>query len=96
MLSRASLFALNPRQPLAQLYHSSWDARNGLNGSVTALAQTTDGYLWVGTTDGLYGTDVRLTVPGSIIFQTSSPLRQGLPAKMRTLFRMKGQESNLD
>src|SRR5712671_3215140 len=55
--SRASLFALDPRQALAQLYHSSWDARNGLNGSVTALAQTTDGYLWVGTTDGLYRFD---------------------------------------
>jgi hypothetical protein len=40
----SSLFALDPRQPLAQLYHSSWNSRNGLIGSVTALAQTTDGY----------------------------------------------------
>ena len=49
----ASIFALDPHQPLSQLYHSSWNARQGVNGSVTALAQTTDGYLWVGTTDGL-------------------------------------------
>jgi signal transduction histidine kinase/ligand-binding sensor domain-containing protein len=57
MLFRAPLSAINPHPPLAQLYHSSWNARNGLDGSVTALAQTTDGYLWVGTTDGLYRFD---------------------------------------
>jgi hypothetical protein len=27
-------FALDPNQPLNQLYHSSWNAKNGLNGSV--------------------------------------------------------------
>jgi ligand-binding sensor domain-containing protein len=46
-------FALNPHQPLAQPYHTSWNAKQGVSGNVTALAQTTDGYLWVGTTDGL-------------------------------------------
>jgi streptogramin lyase len=45
--------ALNPSQPLAQFYHTSWNAKQGVTGNVTALAQTTDGYLWVGTTDGL-------------------------------------------
>ena len=45
--------ALKPSQPLAQFYHSSWNAKQGVTGNVTALAQTTDGYLWVGTTDGL-------------------------------------------
>lgn len=53
----APLFAIDPHQPLAQLYHTSWSAKQGLNGSVTALAQTTDGYLWVGTTDGLFRFD---------------------------------------
>ena len=52
-----SVFALDPQQPLTQLYHSSWNAKNGLNGSVNALAQTTDGFLWIGTTDGLYRFD---------------------------------------
>jgi signal transduction histidine kinase/streptogramin lyase len=42
------------------------------------------------------GTDIRLIVPGGIIFQTSGPSRQGLLAKVRTLFRMKGQISHLD
>jgi signal transduction histidine kinase/ligand-binding sensor domain-containing protein len=46
-------FALDPHQPLEHLYHTSWSARQGVSGNVTALAQTTDGYLWVGTTDGL-------------------------------------------
>lgn len=43
-----------------------------------------------------FGTEIRLIVPGVLIFQTSDPVRQGLLAKMRTLFRLKGQDSNLD
>jgi signal transduction histidine kinase/ligand-binding sensor domain-containing protein len=57
VLFSPSVFALDPNQPLTQLYHSSWNAKNGLNGSVNALAQTTDGFLWIGTTDGLYRFD---------------------------------------
>jgi ligand-binding sensor domain-containing protein len=53
----APMLALDPHQPLAQLYHTSWNAKNGLNGSVLALAQTTDGFLWIGTTDGLFRFD---------------------------------------
>ena len=52
-----SLLALDPDQPITQLYHSSWNAKNGLTGAVMALEQTTDGYLWVGTTDGLFRFD---------------------------------------
>lgn len=57
VLLSSSVFALDPNQPLTQLYHSSWNAKDGLNGSVNALAQTTDGFLWIGTTDGLYRFD---------------------------------------
>ncbi|QNI30486.1 PAS domain-containing protein [Alloacidobacterium dinghuense] len=52
-LQCSSAFALDPHEPIAQLYHTSWNAKEGVSGNVTALAQTTDGYLWVGTTDGL-------------------------------------------
>ncbi|HEX5423325.1 MAG TPA: two-component regulator propeller domain-containing protein [Bryobacteraceae bacterium] len=52
-----SLFALDPLQSLNQLYHTAWGAKNGITGEVEALAQTTDGYLWVGTTDGLFRFD---------------------------------------
>jgi hypothetical protein len=45
--------ALDPSQPLGQLYHTSWNAKDGLNGSITALAQTQNGFLWIGTSDGL-------------------------------------------
>ena len=51
------LLALDPNQPLGQLYHTSWNAKDGLNGSVTALAQTQDGFLWIGTSDGLFRFD---------------------------------------
>jgi signal transduction histidine kinase/ligand-binding sensor domain-containing protein len=43
-----------------------------------------------------FGTEIKLIVPGGIIFRTSSPNRHALYAKMRTLFRLKGQDSNLD
>jgi signal transduction histidine kinase/ligand-binding sensor domain-containing protein len=49
----SSTFALDPNQPLSQLHHTSWNARQGVSGNVTALVQTTDGYLWLGTTEGL-------------------------------------------
>src|SRR3984885_984780 len=43
--------------PIAQMYHSAWTAKDGLRGVVNSLAQTEDGFLWVGTTEGLYRFD---------------------------------------
>ena len=43
--------------PIEQMYHSAWTARDGLSEVVSALAQTEDGFLWVGTTEGLYRFD---------------------------------------
>ncbi|HXP00932.1 MAG TPA: two-component regulator propeller domain-containing protein [Luteibacter sp.] len=42
---------------IAQFYHTAWTVREGAPGQVTALAQTTDGYLWLGTQTGLYRFD---------------------------------------
>ena len=42
------------------------------------------------------GTEIELIVPGGIIFRASGPPRQRLFAKIRALFRLKGEESNLD
>lgn len=40
-----------------QFYHTAWTVREGAPGQVTALAQTRDGYLWLGTQTGLYRFD---------------------------------------
>jgi signal transduction histidine kinase len=42
------------------------------------------------------GTEIKLTVPGGIIFRASKPPRLRLFAKIRALLRLKGEESNLD
>ena len=42
---------------LSELHHTSWTARDGIPGSVNALAQTPDGYLWLGTGNGLWRFD---------------------------------------
>jgi len=47
----------NADRPLKQMRHSSWNEASGLSGSVFALAQTTDGFLWIGTSTGLYRFD---------------------------------------
>jgi hypothetical protein len=46
--------ALDLQQSIGQLYHTGRTAKDGLPGIALALAQTADGYLWVGTTLGLY------------------------------------------
>ena len=49
--------APDPNRPIKQMRHSSWNEASGLSGTVYALAQTSDGFLWVGTTMGLYRFD---------------------------------------
>ncbi|MDQ2841989.1 MAG: ATP-binding protein [Acidobacteriota bacterium] len=45
---------LDPSQPLSQYVHQSWQTGQGLpQNSVLALARTPDGYLWLGTEEGL-------------------------------------------
>ncbi len=45
---------LDPKREPAHYTHQSWRVRDGLpQSSVNALAQTPDGYLWIGTQEGL-------------------------------------------
>jgi signal transduction histidine kinase len=44
-------------QRLADMHHTAWTARDGLIGQPSSIAQTTDGFLWVGTSDGLFRFD---------------------------------------
>src|SRR5580704_14893597 len=54
LLTAPSLFAVNPNLSLDQYLHTSWTQEEGSPlPPVHALAQTADGYLWLGTTSGL-------------------------------------------
>src|SRR6185295_1357813 len=47
-------FALNPSLDVSQYAHTSWKIRDGFTkGAINAIAQTPDGYLWLGTEFGL-------------------------------------------
>jgi PAS domain S-box-containing protein len=49
-----SAFALDPTRAVSQYLHDSWGTERGWpGGSITAIAQSSDGYLWVGTDKGL-------------------------------------------
>jgi ligand-binding sensor domain-containing protein/signal transduction histidine kinase len=46
--------AVDPARAVSEYLHDSWRTERGLpGGSVTAIAQTSDGYLWIGTDKGL-------------------------------------------
>jgi signal transduction histidine kinase/ligand-binding sensor domain-containing protein len=47
----------DPSRPIKQMRHASWNEASGLSGVVYALAQTADGFLWIGTSTGLYRFD---------------------------------------
>ena len=46
-------FALDRDRNITQFYHSFWSAKDGAPSEISALAQTQDGYLWIGSTQGL-------------------------------------------
>ena len=51
------LYGIDRDRRLDQLYHTGWTHIEGAPGQVNALAQTTDGYLWLGTATGLFRFD---------------------------------------
>ena len=56
--------ALNPSLDVSQYAHTAWTVRDGFfKGAVTSIAQTPDGYLWLGTEFGLLRFDGVRTVP---------------------------------
>ncbi|HUP03775.1 MAG TPA: two-component regulator propeller domain-containing protein, partial [Bryobacteraceae bacterium] len=47
-------FAIDPSIPVSQYLHTSWTQEEGAAlPAIQALAQTSDGYLWLGTATGL-------------------------------------------
>src|SRR5580692_10145916 len=50
-------FALDPTRNIRDFQHTSWSVVDGAPADVWALAQTTDGFLWLGTGSGLFRFD---------------------------------------
>ena len=49
-----SVWAVDPSQRITQYAHTAWRIQDGIfSGEPTAIAQTTNGYLWIGTPNGL-------------------------------------------
>ena len=63
LLTPAPASALDPEVRLTQYRHTAWRVQDGSFASApTAIAQTADGYIWIGTTAGLVKYDgVRFT-----------------------------------
>ena len=60
----AAAWAVDPNKQMTQYAHTAWRIEDGfLNGVPTAVTQTTDGYLWIGTKAGLMRFDGVRFVP---------------------------------
>src|ERR1700678_288390 len=60
----ACAFALDPSLDINQYAHTAWKIREGFSkGAIYSIAQTPDGYLWLGTEFGLLRFDGVRNVP---------------------------------
>ena len=90
LLCPPQAIALQPSLDITQYAHTSWTTRDGLlKGAVRSIAQTPDGYLWLGTEFGLVRFDgARFTPwnPDSGQHLPSSNIRSLLAARDGTLW----------
>ena len=76
-------FALNPALDISQYGHVAWTVRSGfIKGNIYTIAQTPDGYLWLGTEFGLFRFD------GVRSVRWEPPAGQEIPGK--GVFRLLG------
>jgi ligand-binding sensor domain-containing protein len=62
--------AIDPGRMISQYIQDHWDSEKGFNGgAISALAQTSDGYLWIGTEKGL----IRFDGLAFRLFQQATP-----------------------
>jgi signal transduction histidine kinase/ligand-binding sensor domain-containing protein len=72
----ACAFALDPSLDISQYAHTAWRVRDGFAKSgIATIAQTPDGYLWLGTQSGL------LRFDGVRAFPWEPPAGERLPSK---------------
>ena len=62
--------ALDSDRTLGQFAHTAWGTKDGAPNVVRALAQSVDGYLWLGSPDGLYRFD-------GVVFERYQPQSGG-------------------
>jgi signal transduction histidine kinase/ligand-binding sensor domain-containing protein len=53
LLVRTSAWALDPHRHVSQYGHSAWRTQDGLINRSVAITQTSDGYIWIASLDGL-------------------------------------------
>jgi signal transduction histidine kinase/ligand-binding sensor domain-containing protein len=76
LLGSHPVLALDPALDISQYAHTSWTVRDGFSlGNIYAMAQTPDGYLWLGSEFGLFRFD------GVHPVQWQPPAGQKLPDK---------------
>jgi len=64
LLAAPAVLALDPSRQISQYGHTAWTLQDGvLPGAPTAMVQTRDGYLWIGTRGGLVRFDGVRFVP---------------------------------
>ena len=76
-LACSCVAAFGSDRTIAQFAHTAWGPKDGAPSVVTALAQTSDGYLWLGGPDGLYRFD-------GVVFERYQP-QSGGPFPVHTV-----------
>lgn len=77
LLLTSTCYGVAAPGPLMRDYrHTSWTAADGLPSQISAMAQTRDGWLWIGTEDGLYRFD-------GLHFAHVAPPARGVLARSR-------------
>lgn len=69
----SSIWALDPNRQISQYAHTAWRIQDGFFSAPNAITQTTDGYIWIGTLNGLVRFDGVRFVPWT------APKGQSLP-----------------
>src|ERR1700687_1564491 len=64
LLGVTPVLALDPSLEVSQYAHNAWTIRDGFfKGNIYSIAQTPDGYLWLGTEFGLFHFDGVRSIP---------------------------------